>query len=79
MGFINDPKYRIGNKSGKKILLKKEIDSKNIIINVFNYLMFMNSMSLIEDFDEIVFDSVKNEKETIITPIKIQKENIIEL
>ena len=75
--FLSDKKYKTSNKNGgHKILFKKFLSDNEIIINIFDYVMYMINSGKANDFDEIVLDSVKHEFETIVDNIKLSKKDI---
>jgi hypothetical protein len=68
-------KFRTRNtESVKKIIFKKVFTKKEIIINIFNYMLFTYNSGA--DIDELVMDSVKKEKEVLIKPILLTKKDI---
>lgn len=60
--FASDPKYRLGDKNGKKIIITKKIPSSNVILDIYNYCLFVGDFG----FDELAYDSAMNEKEVLV-------------
>jgi hypothetical protein len=76
--FVTSSKFITKGKKGKKVILKKKISSKDVILNIYDYVLFMYSSGKLDDFDEVTLDSALKEKETIINKIDINKKDLFE-
>lgn len=60
--FASDPKYRLGDKKGKQILITKKFTKTQTILDIYNYCLFTGDWA----FDELAYDSAMNEKEVLV-------------
>ena len=75
--FLLDAKFSISSGNRVKIVVKKHIESKNILLDVYQYYLFISGSS---DFkwDELAEDSIKTEKEVLCYDVEIRKSDIIQ-
>jgi len=78
--FITNHKYRIKDKNGIKLILKKKIQSNNVLFNIYDYIIYMDVVGNLDKFDEIARESAIDEKETLInTGLQINYNDIFKI
>lgn len=80
MKFINDPAYKVSNGGGTakiKILIKRVPKPNEIVLHIFNYVLFLGWMLPSLGLDELSLDSAEKEQEVLLKPkIKIKMSDI---
>jgi hypothetical protein len=75
--FLMDPKFamRSNDAPRKKIILKKKIDTDAILVDIYQYYLFISGST---DFkwDDLVVDSIHKEREVLCIDVKIDKNDI---
>lgn len=76
--FFNDPAYKVNNKSGIKILIKKKPTPANIVLDIHNFCMFMGESQLnMLGLDDLSYDSAIKEQEVLVKKgINITKKDV---
>lgn len=64
--FSVDPKLMMKNKTGTPVVFKKKIPKSYVIVNIQSFVLFLDNMGMINDFDPIVMDSAIKEQEILI-------------
>lgn len=78
--FLNDPQYIYQSKGKEKIILLKEFQVSDIILDIDAYVSFYGEKRLVElGFDELNIDSALKEQEVLIAPIKINKDEFVKI
>lgn len=72
--FLKDVKFKIQNKKSTPVVLKKNFQVNDIIIDIDAYVQFYGEKKLLEmGFDDLNIDSAMKEKEVLIMPIVIKR------
>ena len=72
--FLRDAKYKIQNKKNVHVVLKKNFQVNDIIIDIDAYVQFYGEKKLLEmGFDDLNIDSAMKEKEVLVMPIVIKR------
>lgn len=65
--FVNDPKYKVGNKTGTRILIQKVIPLSYQILDIDAFFNFMGKPQLLMlGYDEMSINSAMKEQEVLI-------------
>lgn len=77
--FVNDPKKIVGNKKGIKVILVKDFNESEIILDIQSYITFLYSSSSLDEFgfDDLTREMAIDEQETLVDKkVKLNKKNI---
>lgn len=80
--FILDKSKITNAKGNNKILLRKNIDSSNIIIDIYQYILYLNGIGKLDEigFDELTTEDALEEREKIVDKnLLITKQDIYKI
>ncbi len=78
--FLKDPQYIYQSRGKEKIILLKEFQITDIILDIDAYVSFYGEKRLVElGFDELNIDSALKEQEVLIAPVKIKKDEFVKV